>query len=508
MRYTYILVLTSLSLLACGKKNKSESSGANAPIAGAGQLAFTIGEGVEPESVAGYIVGKQDELKVIAGSNGTFLIPNVPEGQHDIIVTGKSAGASQQESDRGIRLNEIVIGKEEKKDLAKIDLPKNSSIKGKVSLGTTAPTSLALKESLAGIDVYIPGTKYIVKSGEDGSFTMDSVPVGRHKLYIEKDGYRRGVFNIETKGGETFDAPNIALFVDTGEEGYVVVQDMEHLEGAWITNFVRTKKIRLSIGATSGSTLMKISACSDFRGKSWRPYAEQAEYTLEEECLEDLKGGYRIYIKFANGNGLESSPFMSDNYFLYNPASAKSLGIMNPRLRIHDIPTNAAKLFLSILDPSTGGFIEREEYPLQEFHDNFTKDLSCYYDGYSKKLTGDGTVILDGYGRADFYIEFADSSGQTIGKPIQAFVTSTCPTVQATIQGTTATIKLSGIPERATHMRKAINQDIDDSIPLEPASSADFSETAPAAASAKVVFYREGKEIGRIHVDRFFDKEI
>lgn len=120
MRYTYILVLTSLSLLACGKKNKSESSGANAPIAGAGQLAFTIGEGVEPESVAGYIVGKQDELKVIAGSNGTFLIPNVPEGQHDIIVTGKSAGASQQESDRGIRLNEIVIGKEEKKDLGSV----------------------------------------------------------------------------------------------------------------------------------------------------------------------------------------------------------------------------------------------------------------------------------------------------------------------------------------------------------------------------------------------------
>lgn len=508
MRYVCILVLVyfGFSLEGCGKKSKGGASDSNSNILGASQLAFSVGEGVDPNTVGGYIVGKEDELKVVAGPNGTFLIPNMPEGEHDVIITGKSSGSAQQNPDRGIRLNKVAVGKDEKKDLAKIDLPKNGSVKGKVSLGTADPTSLRLTENLAGIDAYIPGTKYAVKSADDGTFTMDSIPVGQHKLYIEKDGYRRGIINIEMTSGETLEAPSIALFVDTGAEGYVVIQDLEQDSiDTPIKAAVRKKKMRLSIGATEGSTLMKVSACNDFRGKSWIPFSAEGEYDLEEECHDDLKGGYRLYIKFANGNGLESSPFTSDSYFRYNPISLQPTGIMAGNLRIHDIPKNASKFFLSMAYPDGDQVPWREEFPLQEVHENFSRDFECHYDGFSQQLKGDGSIDLKGFSNTALQLEFLDQAGQVIGKPVQGRFSVTCPQVQATLAGNLVTIKLSGVPERATHMRKQLVSGNVNDAPLEPVSS-EFSETmAGTEASTTVIFYREGNAIGSIKIGKFID---
>ena len=101
MKRIIALVVTLLPMSfyvhGCGKKNdkstsQSEGSGTLPSIpAAAGQVVFTLDTAVDANSVAGYIVGKKDLLKVERASTGEFYINNVPAGQHDVVIVATSA---------------------------------------------------------------------------------------------------------------------------------------------------------------------------------------------------------------------------------------------------------------------------------------------------------------------------------------------------------------------------------------------------------------------------------
>ena len=57
---------------------------------GTGTLKFEIEDDVDPCQVDGYIVGQEDNTQAVQIDETTFAVPNVPEGEQELIVT--SAG--------------------------------------------------------------------------------------------------------------------------------------------------------------------------------------------------------------------------------------------------------------------------------------------------------------------------------------------------------------------------------------------------------------------------------
>ena len=300
MNRSYFPLLVVVMIFAsCGKKASTTSSTAsdtcNVPQpdvpAAAGQLVFTLPADIDRCNVGGYIVGFKDQLKVSAASDGKYYITNVPAGEQDVIITAGSLSIgllADKAKDRGVRLKKQKFLNGVKNEPGEIAVPKFGSLTGVAKLiGQT---------DHAGIDVYIPGTDMIAKTDVDGKFSISNVPVGEHNLFFEKDGYHRGrIESIEVTTEKTTDLSETYLAVSTGAEGFVLI-DFGN-PGAI------SRKVALVIGATSNAVLMKISEDISFTNLSWKPVASASSYTFSSDGIKTL------YVKFADANGLESSPF-------------------------------------------------------------------------------------------------------------------------------------------------------------------------------------------------------
>jgi len=276
------LVLTML--FACGG-SKSESSGSTAAV---GQLQITIDSTADAGSVKGYVVGSESSLSLESAGGNTYVVNNVPSGSVDVIVTGTLAiETSLASKDLGTRLNDIEVVQGTTTSKTGVTLPEVGSITGKVKLVS--------QTDHAGIDVYIPGTDYIAKTASDGSFTISKVPVGTHNLYMEKDGYHRGqTEGIEVKEATATTIDNVSLIISTGAEGFITLADG--------SSTVTSMTAELIIVATEDAVLMQISESETFTDISWEPLKTTKSYTFSAD------GERKIYVKFADANGLESSP--------------------------------------------------------------------------------------------------------------------------------------------------------------------------------------------------------
>lgn len=291
-----LLSFVILLMIGCGE-NTSESTdsatneGENKGSATTGKLALSIATQVENNSVEGYVVGKKENLKLIATNDGKYEIENVPAGKHDIVILANSLAISTSLSSNqniGLRINDLIVKAGEVTSQSDIKLPPLGSITGKATLMN--------QSDHAGIDVYIPGTGYLAKTASDGSFTIADVPEGIHNLYIEKDGYHRGQLEkIQVTGGSQTQTAAVSLVVSTGAEGFIQAEDGSGTVSSLVVNLI--------IGATSNAVLMKISEDQNFTNIAWIPLATATQYTFTSD------GTKTLYVKFADANGLESSPY-------------------------------------------------------------------------------------------------------------------------------------------------------------------------------------------------------
>ena len=260
--------------------------------AAAGQFSFSLPTTVDPCTVSGYVVGYESQLKIEQTNEGNFVINNVPSGQLDIIITGSDSSPAlwlnEKQNEKGIRLKKTKFLNGLKTDAGAIDLPKMGSLSGTALLSG--------QTDHAGIDVYIPGTSYIAKTDSDGKYSFSAVPVGEHNLYFDKDGYHRGqIEGIAVESGVATKASDMELVLSTGAEGFLIISGGEA--------YSNSRAVSLTIGATNDAVLMKIAEDDAFKNKSWLPVKTYTIYTFNSD------GAKNLYVKFADANGLESSPF-------------------------------------------------------------------------------------------------------------------------------------------------------------------------------------------------------
>lgn len=246
-------------------------------------------------------MGYENELKLSYSDDGTYFFDKIPPGERDFVITAQSTEeATNLTGDgHGIRLNKVKILAGIRGEQGEIELPKMGSISG--------TATLIGQNDHSGIRVSIPGTGYQAVTDADGRYTIGPfVPPGENSIIYEKEGYHRGQNGLVNVGdGEQITAPEIALAVSTGAEGFIKVLTGDKVtlgEGVDI-RISTSREIELLIGASEDATLMMISEYQSFEGAKWEPVISSIKKTFDTD-------GYRaFFIKFANANGLESSHY-------------------------------------------------------------------------------------------------------------------------------------------------------------------------------------------------------
>ena len=301
------LALIFFALIGCGREKKSDVVADNAPLSecgkgsvppspmAAGQLILSVPPNVDPCSVTGYIVGLKDQLKLRSAEGGKYFIDNVPGGVHDIVIEAESLETKlldqEKDKDRGIRLSKVKFLNGVKTERGRVDVPKFGSVSGSVKLVNQTDHS--------GVDVYIPGTDVIAKTDGNGNFSFTDIPVGLHNFYFEKDGYHRGQLEaIQVESEKSTTLTSVDLVISTGAEGFLLIEGGK--------KSFDSRNVRLTVGATPDAVLMKISESQTFEGAGWRPLSTTTDYVFS------TPGEKTLFVKFANANALESSPFRAE----------------------------------------------------------------------------------------------------------------------------------------------------------------------------------------------------
>ena len=334
-----------------GPENKSttttttdnKSIGVNLPNVptNAGQLILSLVD-VAPESVAGYVVGKQDALKIQRTEDGKYFIDNIPAGKQDIIISAKKTstnlfGLVSENSEVGVRLSGVEILNGVRTTKSDVKLAQLRKLSGKVHLRGQG--------KYGGVQVYVPGTDLIAISDDEGNFSISRLPVGIHNLVTEKSGYHRGrlesITVLDTEDKVVNQA--IEMVLSTGAEGFISLNNGESSS--------TSRVVDVTVGASDEAVLMKISENVTFEGASWVPLASSSSYTFA------TPGPKKVYVMFATANGLTSSPFSTEinvaifpavletNTFKIGEGSARIFG--NGTGLTFELPANATEYIIS-----------------------------------------------------------------------------------------------------------------------------------------------------------------
>jgi hypothetical protein len=183
--------------------------------------------------------------------------------------------------------------------LQKRDLALDQEGVGNLTLSKTGSAALSVTRLASadhsGISVYIPGTGLNAITDASGHATITGVPAGTWTFRAEAQGYvpveLTGVVIVSE---QTTSSLQLTLVISTGVQGTAMLTS-----GKTCTD---SKTLELQLVYSPEATLYKLAEDATFVNKPWLPITPLAQYTVASF------GSTHLYVKYANANGLESSP--------------------------------------------------------------------------------------------------------------------------------------------------------------------------------------------------------
>jgi hypothetical protein len=263
------------------------------------------------------------ERRATTDGAGRFRITEVPEGRYVLICR---RAATDGTVFAFLKIVEVRPG--ETTDIGVGEIIPTGRIQGNVTLdGQTLHT---------GILVYIPGTSMQSRTDPQGAFVIDGVPAGVYDLQSERNGYVPATLDgVSVLSGETTLVPNVVLVISAGATGSVVIED-----GAMQWN---SRTVRVSIVASENALLIQLSADPTFVGAAWGPVRTDLTWTFDSD------GEKRLYVRFADANGLESAP-VSDSILIDTTPPSGTFTINDGAL---DTATDQVTLTMNLSDLGT-----------------------------------------------------------------------------------------------------------------------------------------------------------
>ncbi len=167
------------------------SDGAGKPVAGAEVVAF-VGRQLAA-------VGSSTDLTATTDAAGKFVFKDLP--------TGEVTFEASKDGRKAIKLSIPVVKGVRQVDLGVLALADPGILRGKV----VVPQG----ESALGIDVYVPGTRFVAKTDDQGRYTLDGLPPASYRVVATKERYAAAVSEASAvEAGKTADVADLVLSLD------------------------------------------------------------------------------------------------------------------------------------------------------------------------------------------------------------------------------------------------------------------------------------------------------
>ena len=221
--------------------------------------------------------------------NGLFQITDVAAGSY-IIICKKTAADGKVYA----FLKIVEVQNDEKIDLGTVEIKKTGSIQGKATL--------ADQTDHTGISIFIPGTSMQARTDALGAYLINEVPEGTYELRFEKSGYITvKITDLPVTSGETAHVEDMILSLSTGASGIISIENGKV--------YSSSRTVTVYITASDDAKLYQMSDNPNFIGAAWNIIPPSRTWIFDSD------GEKRLYIKFADANGLESAP-VSDSIII------------------------------------------------------------------------------------------------------------------------------------------------------------------------------------------------
>lgn len=301
------------------------ATGTTTPVTYGGTVAGTVAlsAGAPESSIAGanVSVAAHPELSAVTDASGAFEMHNVLPGTLELYVTSADGAAlTAGAAAYGVKFPEVIVSDGKTTDLGTSELKRTGSLTGRVTF-LENPNDLAL----AGSDVFVPGTSFLAKTGDDGSFTLGGLPEGSYKLQIQHTGFAvQRIDAVTIVSGETADLGEVPLSLSTGPEGSLAVRaDTTVTVGGEDRLIATSRTVTVDFKFDRDASLMKLSDEPSFLNKAWKPVTASKTWEFASD------GRKQLYVMYSDLNGLESSPFSAEVYVDTEVPVLTSASILN-----------------------------------------------------------------------------------------------------------------------------------------------------------------------------------
>lgn len=323
------IVLLSFSLglslsLGCDKKADSARSSSPAPATapatdpstkqatgGLGGViigTLAVSDGVPQSAIKGAAISVAEHPELVGTSDegGVYRLEAVSPGTvviYALSADGAALNLTAGTAAFGNKSADVIVRNGETTDLGTTSMKPTGGASGKVSILNNSNSLPVL-----GADIFVPGTSFIAKAAEDGSFNLTGLPEGSYAINILKSGFAVAkVEDVKVVAAETTIIGDITLSLSNGPEGRIAVSgDVQATISGQLKEVSTTRAVTMALTYDHEAALMKISDEPSFLNKEWVAVTKTATWTF----LSD--GAKTLYVTYADTNGLESSPYSAD----------------------------------------------------------------------------------------------------------------------------------------------------------------------------------------------------
>ena len=263
------------SVSACSNAGKGDGGSSNKTVVttsealGADVAKFSrivISPKAQWQNLRGYVVA--DAVHTALQNLADLSKPgfqNMNEGVYDVILEGKILGADGKTSPAAIRISGVRVVNGVDTQIREVDLMPYIKLEGKVVMNG--------ESSHAGIAVKIPGSSLKAVTASDGSFIIENVPVGFHKLEFSYSGYNSGFIQSKDYRADTA-LPAISLTRDS-----LRLEAGVHYLGSALTAG-SNKKINLHLAAPGSMTSFRFGSSENLGDRPWTKLQSSFETEL------------------------------------------------------------------------------------------------------------------------------------------------------------------------------------------------------------------------------------
>jgi len=243
-----------------------------------GSIAVSLDKAAGVDKISGYIVAdpilqKIDDPNI---SKLSLMFTDLPPASYDIIIRENS-----NTNAKGVRVNGIKVASDQISRIKLDSLPEARSLSGKV-------TDIEGKGIEARVSIW--GTDIQTNSNSSGEYTLEGVPLGKHRLLFSSEGYIDGKITGLNVSKSSFDQPGQMILNNASEKPLAFAVAIKNAKAS-------TLNVPFFLIAPADANQVRLSEDDTFSDAKWQAFSSVVFFEFSEQ------GDKKLYAQFSKDGG-------------------------------------------------------------------------------------------------------------------------------------------------------------------------------------------------------------